>query len=434
MTNSGRNWDDLGTIAPGISGVTGEMIEFADMDGDGLADFLAVAEDGSIRMWKNTGVGISGGGKGASIQFADLTGDGKADIISVDKNGRAQAWLNKGVDQWESIGEIAPGLDEDLSSSRIEFIDVNGDKRADYLVIYGGGSVKAYLNNGNIPDKGKDRIWQQPITISPGVGEPGDKVRFADLNGDGYMDFLIVFDGGAVDAWLNQKNIPPSDGGRIWGSRSTVATGVRQPGSKVRFADINGDGKDDYIIQFDGGAADGYSNTGNIPNSGKERNWVGMGTIAGGVSDQGPVQYADIDGDGKADYLVVHDDGKVDAYINTCDWKPRGDPNVGGSNPGDPNVGGGDQGGGNVSNGGPRSTSGGGGGNGDPNVSNGGPRTTSTKGSGAGDPNVGEGTRTGGPSIPTDSSGRCMGPGCDEDDGECTGEFSLEVDCVEDKC
>lgn len=321
------------------------MIRFADMDGDGHADFLAVAEDGSIRMWKNNGII---GSKGKSIKFADLDGDGKADIISVDSKGRAQAWLNQGVDSWKSIGEIAPGLDEDLSSSRIEFIDVNGDKRADYLVIYGGGSVKAYLNNGNIPDAGKGRIWQQPIVISPGVGEPGSKVQFADLNGDGYADFLIVFDGGAVDAWLNQKNVPPTDGGRIWGSRSTIATGVGQPGSKVRFADLNGDGKAEYIIQYDGGAADGYFNNGNIPENGKDRNWSKMGTIAAGVSDQGPVQYADINGDGKADYLVVHDSGKVDAYINICDWKPRGDGNIGGSDPGDGNVGGGDPGDGNI--------------------------------------------------------------------------------------
>ncbi|KAF5012466.1 hypothetical protein FDECE_1518 [Fusarium decemcellulare] len=54
-TNGERNWEDLGTIAPGVSGVTGEMIRFADMDGDGLADFLAVDPDGSIRMWRNTG-------------------------------------------------------------------------------------------------------------------------------------------------------------------------------------------------------------------------------------------------------------------------------------------------------------------------------------------------------------------------------------------
>lgn len=305
------------------------MIRFADMDGDGLADFLAVANDGSIQMWRNMGVI---GAKGSSLRLADLTGDGKADIISVDAKGRAMAWLNKGLGSWDSIGEIAPGLDEDLSSASIEFADVNGDGKADYLVIYGGGAVKAFLNNGNIPDTGKDRIWQPAITISPGVGEPGQKVTFADLNGDGYADYIVIYDGGAAKAWLNNKNIPPKNGERIWATGQVIATGVGEPGSKVRFADLTGDGKAEYIIQYTGGAAIGYGNTGDIPDAGKARKWVDMGTIAAGVSPQGPVRYADINGDGKADYLVVFGGGAINAYVNTCDWKVAdpGEDNGGG--------------------------------------------------------------------------------------------------------
>ncbi|KAM0267389.1 hypothetical protein ACHAPA_005931 [Fusarium lateritium] len=316
-----RNWDDLGTIAPDIAGITGDMIRFADMDDDGLADFLALADDGSIRMWKNLGIV---GGKGQSMHFADLNGDGKDDIISVDPRGRARAWLNKGVDTWESIGEISPGFDEDLSSARIEFADVNGDKKADYLIIYGGGSVKAYLNNGNLPNPGSDRIWQAGIVISPGVGEPGSKVRFADLDGDGYADFLILYDGGAVKYWQNNKNIPPKNGERIWKDGFTVATGVGEPGSKVRFADLTGDGKADYIIQYDGGAARGYRNNGNIP-SGSGRKWNDMGTIATGVSPQGPVRYADLNGDGEADYLVALGGGSINAYKDPLPGEDKDD-------------------------------------------------------------------------------------------------------------
>lgn len=349
----GRDWDDLGTIAPGIEGVTGDMIRFADMDGDGLADFLAVADDGSIRMWKNLGIT---GTKGQSLRFADLTGNGRDDLISVDAKGRARAWINNGVGEWESIGEIAPGLDEDLSDSRIEFADVNGDKRDDYLIIYGGGAVKAYLNNGNLPNPGDRRIWQDGIVIAPGVGEPGSKVRFADLDGDGYDDFLVLYDGGAVKYWQNNKNIPNRDGGRIWKEGIVVATGVGEPGRKIRFADLTGDGKADYIVQYEGGAAKGYRNNGKIP-VGEGRKWNDMGTIAGGVSPQGPVHYADIDGDGKDDYLVVFNGGAINAYINDNSWVPKPvEPSPGdggGDGNGDGNGGsGGDEGGDGDGNGG----------------------------------------------------------------------------------
>lgn len=56
LNDAGRNFDDLGTIAPGVQGVSGDMIRFADMTGDGKSDFLAVGNDGSIRMWKNLGI------------------------------------------------------------------------------------------------------------------------------------------------------------------------------------------------------------------------------------------------------------------------------------------------------------------------------------------------------------------------------------------
>lgn len=313
-----RNWDDLGTLVPGVEGVTGEMIRFADMDGDGLADLVVVAEDGSMRMWKN--LGLIGTRKGLSIRFARLNKDKKVDIVSVDGQGRARAWLNEDLGEWKDIGEIAPGFDDDLSSAEIDFADVDGDGLDDFLLVYDDGSVWAYLNNGNLPDKSR-RIWQEGIEISSGVGDPGRKIRFADVNGDGYADYCIAYDGGAVDCYLNQKNMPPADDERIWGERLTVAAGVGWPGEKVRFADITGDGKDDYLIQFEGGGADGYNNTGNIPDGGRVRNWFSMGTISTGVDPQGPVRYADIDGDGKDDYLVVWGGGTVVAYINSCDWK-----------------------------------------------------------------------------------------------------------------
>ncbi|KAH6971314.1 hypothetical protein EDB80DRAFT_692629 [Ilyonectria destructans] len=398
-----RTWGDLGTIAPGVSGVTGDMIRFADTDGDGLADFLAVDSDGSIKMWKNTGTGFSA--KGVTFRLADLTGDGKADIIAVDSKGRAQAWLNKGLgNAWESIGEIAPGLNEDLSSSRIEFVDVNGDGLADYLVIYGGGAVKAYLNNSNIPDAGKSRTWQPGLTIAPGVGEPGHKIQFADLNGDGYADYIVVFDGGAADVYLNQKNIPPN-GGRIWADKETVSGGVGASGNKIVFADINGNGLAEYIVQYDGGASKGYNNTGNIPDAGKSRNWEYMGTIAAGVSPQGPVVYADIDGDGKADYLVVFDTGRINAYINSCDWRPipsSGNDNGGNDNGGD----GGDGNGGGVGN------------SGDDDGDDGG---------------VGGPTRTNTAPWPiVTGRGHCDGPDCE--DGKCTGVLCGSFDCEGDDC
>lgn len=319
LNSGGKNWDNLGIIAPGISGVTRDMIRFANADGDGVPDFLAVADDGSIRWWKNTGIV---GSKVWSIRFARLTSSGLADIVSIDARGRARAWRNMKNGKWEAIGEISPGLpDEDPSTSRFLFADLNGDGLDDYLIVDGRGAVKAFLNNGVLPDlnSGK-RIWGGLLNIAPGVGAEGRKVQFADLNGDGWADYLVIYDHGSVDAWLNNKDLSPEGGHHMWADGYTVAPGVGEPGDNIRFADITGDGKDDFIIQWDAGAALGFANTGNIPDSGKTRNWYEMGVIAGGVNNQGPVRYAKYSNPKKDDYMVLHGDGSIDAYINICDW------------------------------------------------------------------------------------------------------------------
>jgi hypothetical protein len=67
----------------------------ADLDGDGLADYLVVDEKtGAVTFWRNGGpdASKSGGwswenlgqvatglGVGVGVQFADIDGDGKAD-------------------------------------------------------------------------------------------------------------------------------------------------------------------------------------------------------------------------------------------------------------------------------------------------------------------------------------------------------------------
>jgi hypothetical protein len=78
--------------------VTGEMIRFADMDGDGNADFLVIAEDGSIRMWKNRGII---GTKVSSLYFLDL--DGNSSLLRV-KGGPEHGWTEETANGMTLVG------------------------------------------------------------------------------------------------------------------------------------------------------------------------------------------------------------------------------------------------------------------------------------------------------------------------------------------
>ena len=223
-------WQPQGVIATGV-GANGSNIEFADLNGDGRADYLLVHADGSVDAWLNlagTGDGpnairvawvyqgkiASGLGKnGSEVQFADLNGDGRAEYLWVHPDGSVDAWLNldssspgpsSEVVSWQPLGTIATGIGK--SSTGLEFGDINGDARADYLwVDPSNGAVTAYLNSGG-PGNSQNNAqvyWNADGIVATGVGTDGLGVRFADLNGDGRVEYLNVHANGAVDAWLN---------------------------------------------------------------------------------------------------------------------------------------------------------------------------------------------------------------------------------------
>ncbi len=322
----GHGWTGIGTLPPRRAG-SGSVL-FADINGDGRADYLDVGADRSVRVWINRGGDLSSslgwfaqgqfaygeGVFGDLIQFADVNGDGRGDYLVVSPfDGSVHAWLNEGGDSgaggWTPLGPIANGVGS--PRRQVRFADVNGDGKTDYLIVNDNGSVTGYLNSGvNSYTK---------VPIAAGVGYPGSQVRFADVNGDGKADYLVVGDNGSVQAWIN--NGTDAAGANGWVPRGRIATGVGSPVSQVQFADINGDGKADYLVVHDNGSVQAWINNGGdtVSSTGVVTNgWIQRGQIATGVGFPGSqVQFADINGDGRADYLgVTPGTGAVSAWLN----------------------------------------------------------------------------------------------------------------------
>ncbi|MFE0041953.1 FG-GAP-like repeat-containing protein [Streptomyces albireticuli] len=249
----------------------------------------------------------------------DIDGDGKADYLVVQDDGSVKAWINTGGTghgSWSERGMFASGVGE--PARKIRFADINGDGKADYLVLQDDGTVQAWINNG-----GNDRGgWTKRGTFATGVGEPGSKVRFADINGDGKADYLVVGKYGLVKAWLNNGGT----GQGSWLERGTFADGTAEPEERIRFADVNGDGKADYLAVQDDSSVRAWINKG----SDGHGSWSEYDGFASGVGEAGgKVRFADINGDGKADYLVLQDDGVIQAWINDLgngrgSWTERG--------------------------------------------------------------------------------------------------------------
>ncbi|MCQ8771783.1 FG-GAP-like repeat-containing protein [Streptomyces telluris] len=236
----------------------------------------------------------------------DFNGDGKADYLVLEDNGAVRAWINDGGDGqggWSDYGIVAKGAG--APGSKVRFADINGDRKADYLVLEDNGAVRAYINDGGDNRGG----WTNRGVIAKGTGAPATKVRFADINADGKADYLVLEDNGAVRAWINDGG--DDQGG--WTGQGRIAAGTGAPSAKVRFADIDGDRKADYLVLEDNGAVRAWINDGGDGQGG----WTARGRIVSRTPVPGAgIRFADIDGDGRADHLVVHDNGAVDALVN----------------------------------------------------------------------------------------------------------------------
>ncbi|WP_050502839.1 FG-GAP repeat domain-containing protein [Streptomyces monomycini] len=157
----------------------------------------------------------------------DVNGDGKADFLSVDTKGAVHAWLNNGGaghGGWANRGRIT--IDAKAPASRVRFADINGDGKANYLVVDDYGAVRAWLNKGGDGHGG----WSDRGQMATGSGAPGSCVRFADIDGDGKADYLVVEDNGPIYAWVNNGG----DGHGGWANRGQIAAGLAGPGDRAR--------------------------------------------------------------------------------------------------------------------------------------------------------------------------------------------------------
>lgn len=157
----------------------------------------------------------------------------------MDDSSRVRAWLNGGKDGngrwvWNSVGEIAAGVG--VAGSQVRFADVDGDRKADYLVVDAAGRVRTWHNNRG----GSGAPWGDLGQIATGVGarmprsaSPTSTVTAA--------DYLAVDEAGRLRAWLND----PAGGRTLAGE---IATGIGASGDQVRLADLNGDRRADYLI------------------------------------------------------------------------------------------------------------------------------------------------------------------------------------------
>ncbi|GIE82956.1 fusidic acid esterase FusH [Actinoplanes philippinensis] len=283
VTSTGGQQGCVGAASDAPAGAVGARV-------DDIAAWVTSVTTPVTVLPANSGDVHTGSGR-----WADFDGDGKDDYLFIQASGAVDVYLNRGGGSrgWLPLGQVARGVTTDRS--KVRFADFDGDAKADYLLFDDAGAVTLYLNRGGDGAGG----WQNRGKVASGVTSDRSKVRFADLNGDGKTDYLIVQDTGQVDAYVNIGG----DGAGGWQNRGKVASGLSTDRTKVRFHDFDGDGKDDYLLFDDNGGVTVYFNRGGDGAGG----WQNRGKVASGLTkDRTLVRFQDFDGDRKDDYLLIN--------------------------------------------------------------------------------------------------------------------------------
>jgi len=293
----------------GSNGISLGKTLIADLNGDGRKDVVVAGQQGGnavlLAYYQNATGGLDGPTvipvpnlALSSIAVGDLDGDGRTDVAVAGQGtlvlsgyfGRAYVFLQDPASHALAVKEsvtVSNNYPGDIAIG-----DVNGDGRSD-LVVSGLWVVA--------PDSGRLSVFYQqaggtlgPETISDAPGtESYGEVKIADMNGDGRND--IVLQGGmlSISVLLQQGN------GTLAAApaRYDVVTSYWPRANAFAVGDVTGDGKNDIVVLDPGNAG-----TVNLFTQGAGGSFTRTTPLTLSESPFG-VQIADVDGDGLNDIV-----------------------------------------------------------------------------------------------------------------------------------
>jgi len=221
-------------------------------------------------------------------------GWGKADMLCDDTAGRHWYYLATSNGRFGANRHYASGWCSH-SGSKTNWADINGDGKADMLCDDTAGRHWYRLSTGNGNFGGSVHY------LSGWCGHGGSYTQWADINGDGKADLLC--DDTAGRHWVKLS----AGNGKFTNGRHYMSSWCGHSGSRTNWADVNGDGKADILCDDTAGRHWWRASAGGEGHFHGSHHYLNgwCGHSAGSKTN-----WADINGDGKADLLCDDSAGR----------------------------------------------------------------------------------------------------------------------------
>ncbi|KAJ5352116.1 hypothetical protein N7452_001090 [Penicillium brevicompactum] len=167
-------------------------------------------------------------------------------------------WRNTGKDSDKFVKIADTSVNDNCIQAGVNFIDINGDGLDDFVCIAKDGTAYASVNKGDGTDS-KPPTFKSIGKIKDHENHPQERVRLADIDGDGRADYCVLADNGDITCWRNGwiDDVP-----KYWQPLGKRFSGKDMGDIRgVRFEDINGDGRDDWLWLDDVGKTTTYTNS-----------------------------------------------------------------------------------------------------------------------------------------------------------------------------
>jgi hypothetical protein len=136
------------------------------------------------------------------VRFADVTGNGRADYLCIEKDGRTWGWTQRSDGGWDHVDQFKSAKGHDRANLR--WGDVNGDGKADTIwTDKFSGDAYVYYNLGRRDIGGSRYEWSQKPEGGPWFAYTGNAagtcVFYPDLDGNRRVDQHNI-----LGTWTNE--------------------------------------------------------------------------------------------------------------------------------------------------------------------------------------------------------------------------------------